>query len=214
MHADHPPDRAELFDRWAPTYDPALPSEDAEFPFAGYAGVLDTVVRLASAGPGMSVLDLGAGTGNLTARFSALDCRTWAVDFSAEMLARTRMNVPTATLVQCDIRCQWPPTLAGPFDRLVSAYLFHEFDLAAKMDLVQAIARDRLAQGGRIVIGDVAFVTTADRDAARQRWSHAWDPHEHYWAADETADACGSMALRVEFAAVSACGGVFVFEPV
>ncbi len=75
----------DAFDAWADSYDQDVVSQDV-FPFAGYQRVLDTVVMLAGAQPGMSVLDLGTGTANLALRFAALGCDLWCTDFSAPML--------------------------------------------------------------------------------------------------------------------------------
>jgi len=58
--------RRHLFDEWAESYDDAVQT-DAGFPFAGYDQVLDEIFRLSGAKPGMRVLDLGTGTGNLAA---------------------------------------------------------------------------------------------------------------------------------------------------
>ena len=63
-------DRVQLFDRWAEHYDHSVRS--ATGLHEGYCEVLDRVVQLAEARPGMRVLDLGVGTGNLARRFVAL----------------------------------------------------------------------------------------------------------------------------------------------
>ena len=77
--------RVDLFDRWSETYDRSVLDESGVHD--GYDDVLETVVRAAGARPGMRVLDLGIGTGNLAWRFVALGCAVWGVDFSPAMLA-------------------------------------------------------------------------------------------------------------------------------
>ena len=131
--------RLELFDAWAADYDAGVTSEEG-FPFAGYEAVLGRVVQRAAPQPAPSeppqsqptlrVLDLGTGTGNLAARFAALSAEVWGLDFSSQMLAEARENVPNATFLQADLLGDWP-TLPQ-FDRIVSSYLLHEFDLSAK----------------------------------------------------------------------------------
>jgi cyclopropane fatty-acyl-phospholipid synthase-like methyltransferase len=200
----------QLFDEWAISYDASVGGED--FPFIGYAQLLDTIVRLAGVGPGMSVLDLGTGTGNLAARFAALGCEVWGTDFSAAMLAKARAKLPRMKLVQADLSGEWPDALARRFDRIVSAYVLHHFDLAGKVDLLTRLAHNHLAAGGRLGIGDVAFRDGEARAQAHARWAQSWDESEFYWAADETRDACAAAGLRAAYTQVSSCGGVFVVE--
>jgi putative AdoMet-dependent methyltransferase len=204
-------DRVQLFDNWAAYYDASL-QHGGRFPLSGYEEVLDEVVRTAGAGAGMKVLDLGVGTGKLAARFAALGCRIWGIDFSARMLARARERLPQAVLVQADLLGEWPLEVSGRFDRIVSTYVLHEFDLPAKVQLLRKLARQHLEDEGRIVVGDVAFPTVGVREQAHERLADLWDEEEYYWAADEAAAACEDAGLQVGYRQVSSCGGVFAIE--
>jgi putative AdoMet-dependent methyltransferase len=204
-------DRVQLFDHWAERYDELL-QDGGRFPLEGYDQVLDEVVRIAGAQAGMKVLDLGVGTGNLAARFTALGCRMWGIDFSARMLAKAQEKLPQAVLVQADLLGAWPPAVGGRFDRIVSAYVLHEFDLSAKVGLLRRLAEQVLGEEGRIVVGDVAFPTISARELAHRRLAHLWDEEEYYWAADEAVAACEGTGLQVSYKQISSCGGVFAFE--
>ncbi len=204
--------RVQLFDDWAEHYD-ASTEKDEGFPFGGYARVLDVVMEAAEPEPGMDVLDLGIGTGKLAARFAALGCNVWGIDFSAEMLARARERLERAVLVRADLLGKWPPELACRFERIVSAYVLHEFELSEKVTLLRRLSEQHLAAGGRIVIGDVTFPTVAARELARRRWETLWDEEEYYWAADVAAEALMSVGLSVNYEQISSCAGVFVIEP-
>lgn len=205
-------ERAERFNRWAATYDDAVAGPAEGYPHAGYDRVLKTVFERASASEGMSVLDLGTGTGNLAARFTAIGCRVWGIDFSAEMLERARRKLPTATLGHADLLGEWPPEFDRRFDRIVSAYVLHHFDLDTKIAFLRRLVDRCLVPGAPIVAGDVAFATVAAREAARARWRDRWVDGEYYWAADETAAACERAGLSAEFVEASECAGVFVFR--
>ncbi|NWG16885.1 MAG: class I SAM-dependent methyltransferase [Chloroflexi bacterium] len=205
---------AQNFDRWAADYDRDVRQSDADesFPFAGYARVLDSVVGLAEARPGLSLLELGSGTGSLTARFAALGCDVLGTDFSAEMLARARLHVPAARFVQVDLLGDWPPELNRRFDRVASTYTFHEFDLPAKIQLLRRLASDHLAPDGRIVIGDIGFPDAPARDAARRQWADQWD-EEFYWIADEAIPALRAAGLGASYRQISVCGCVLLITP-
>ena len=180
--------------------------------FIGQEQVLDEIARAAGAQSGMKVLDLGIGTGNLAARFAARDCALWGIDFSAEMLAKAKEKLPQAVLVQSDLLGAWPAALDQRFDRIVSAYVLHEFDLSTRMVLLQRLAVRHLEATGRIVVGDIAFPSIGARDQAREKWADVWDDEEFYWAADEAAEASERAGLQVTYKQISSCGGVFVFE--
>jgi cyclopropane fatty-acyl-phospholipid synthase-like methyltransferase len=158
------------------------------------------------------VLDLGVGTGNLAQRFLALGCKVWGVDFSPAMLDKARAKLPTIQLVQADLLVpeDWPAELSRRFDLIVSTYVFHEFSLADKVQLLQRLAGDHLVEEGRIVIGDISFASVQARtDAGAEHW----DEDEHYWAADETISACARCPFQIAYTQVSHCAGVYVFEP-
>lgn len=141
-------ERVELFDGWAKKYDAAVSPAQIRFPFEGYEEVLDEAVRLSQAAPGMQVLDLGIGTGNLAARFLRKGCVVWGVDFSKGMIAKTRKKLPETVLVQADLLSDWPVELDRRFDRVVSAYVFHEFNLETKIGLLRRIASNHLSATG------------------------------------------------------------------
>jgi putative AdoMet-dependent methyltransferase len=202
-------DRSQLFDDWARRYERSVRSTSG-FPFDGYEQVLDEIVRLAAVQSHMSVLDLGIGTGNLAKRFVSLCCTVCGTDFSPKMLAKARVNFPKVRLVEADLLGDWPGSLDQRFDRIVSAYVFHEFDLSTKISLLQRLVHDHLTDGGHIVIGDISFPTVQAREEAHQRWLRIWDEGEHYWAADETTTACEKAGLHLRYTQVSSCGGTFI----
>jgi cyclopropane fatty-acyl-phospholipid synthase-like methyltransferase len=169
----HDPFPPSDFDRWAARYDQDVANPD--FPFTGYQRVLSEVGRLADVTAGMSVLDLAAGTGNLAERFMTLGCELWGTDFSANMLEAARKKLPSAAFFPHDLRQPFPPALQRRFDRIVSAYVFHHFELPEKAALVRRLVDDHLEPGGRLVIADVSFLTREELQAVRQSAGDAWD---------------------------------------
>jgi putative AdoMet-dependent methyltransferase len=207
-------DRSEqtrLFDQWAERYDDVVQSS-LSFPFAGYDATLDRVAALAAAERRHRVLDLGIGTGNLAKRFVDLGCEVWGLDISAKMLAVARAKMPRLHLVQGDVMAGWPGGLPERFDCIVSAYLFHHFDLAAKADLISRLLRDHCSLHGRVVVGDVSFPTASEWLEARREWGHLMDDEEHYWIADDAIAACQRAGLCVHYEQTSIFAGVFVIE--
>jgi putative AdoMet-dependent methyltransferase len=196
------------FDVWAASYDLDVGAADG-FPFAGYHAVLDAVVAMAKAEPGMAILELGIGTGNLALRFQALGCDVWGVDSSAAMLAKAVVKVPAAHLALADLTGDWPDDFDRRYERIVSSYTLHHLTLPAKVALLSRLAAMHLAPGGRVVVADVAFANRCALAAARRRWQEQWD-EEDYWVADEAAEALLAAGLVSRYRQVSCCAGVFV----
>ena len=206
------PDQVRGFDEWAKDYDRSVQC-DQEFPFSGYDGVLDRVVRLAGARSDHHILDLGIGTGNLAKRFVDIGCRVSGIDFSSSMLALARRKVPGVQLAEADITGPWPAAFAGRFDRIVSAYVFHHLALHEKVAFLQRLVDTHLSPGGLIVVGDVCFSTEQSLAEARALAGERWDDSEHYWVVPETNVACEMVGLSVHHSPVSPCAAVLVFRP-
>ncbi len=198
------------FDAWAPTYDQDT-AANSGFPFERYCQVLQTVLRTAQPQAGQIVLDLGAGTGNLTALFVAAGCRVWGTDYSSEMLVLARQKLPQVSFVMADLRDPWPTDLPEKFDCIVSGYAFHHFDTAEKARLIHNLAVNHLASGGKIVIADIAFASLADQETERQTQGKEWN-EEYYWVADVELPALRKAGLQAEFEAVSPFAGVVTIQ--
>lgn len=198
------------FDQWAETYDHDVATQN-RFPFAGYEDALRTVEELAAAEPGMTVLDIGTGTGNLAVRFAERDCQLWCSDFSRAMLRRARQKVPGAKFVLQDLGGEWPAELDRRFDRIVSAYVFHHFTLRVKVKLAGEIVLRRLEPAGQLLIADLSFPDEAALRAFALSVGDLWE-EEHYWLADESVAAIAEAGLRVGYLQVSPCAGVYCIQ--
>jgi ubiquinone/menaquinone biosynthesis C-methylase UbiE len=207
MPSDLDPFSAGEFDPWAATYDSDVASH-APFPFDGYEKVLETVVGLAAPAPGISVLDLGTGTGNLALLFARHGCELWCTDFSQAMLAKARDKLPQGNFVLHDLRATLPPELDRRFDRIVSAYVFHHFELGKKIELCRDLAIGHLAQGGKLIIADLSFRDQEAMDTFARSLGELWE-QEPYWLADESVQALSRAGLTVAYVQVSACVGVY-----
>jgi putative AdoMet-dependent methyltransferase len=194
------------FDDWAHSYDQDVLG--GGFPFDGYAQVLATMLRLAEVEAGQSVLDLGVGTGNLSLLFAQSGCLIYGTDYSAQMLERAHHKLPQAVFLQADLRQTWPEELDRPFDRIVSAYVFHHFELIQKVSLLTRLST-LLATNGRMLIADLAFTNQLAMQVVQQAAGSTWE-EEFYWNAEETLPVLAQAGLVASFQPVSSCAGVFV----
>lgn len=209
-----PGDRVDLFDSWAANYGRSLDRDQASdsYPFAGYDQVVEAVVALAQISSEHDVLDIGAGTGNLTAKLVDQSGEVWGTDFSEKMLIKAREKVPQAHFVRWDVQDSWPSELPARFDRIVSTYVFHEFDDSEKLRLLVDLAQNRLNSSGRLVIGDIAFPDENGQAACRQAATNIWDESEHYWVASRIIPQLEDAGFIVRHEQISFCGGAYLLQ--
>lgn len=207
---DQAPRRHKLFENWAKNYDQDVSDWDA-FPFIGYGDVHEKMIGLANLQASHNVLDLGIGTGNLAKQLPIPDTHICGVDFSNAMLAKARAVLPRAQLIQADlVGSDWPTEMKQPFDRILSAYTFHEFPDMVKIHILERLKRCCLAPSGLMVIGDISFEDQKHFDRAHRALKGLWDEDEYYWRAKPLTESLEAVGFSVEYNQVSSCAGVYV----
>lgn len=198
------------FDLWADGYDKTVGLSDEEntYPFAGYRQVLGTIFRAVMERQNAAVLDLGFGTGTLTAKLYEHGCTIYGQDFSPRMIALASEKMPGAHLYQGD----FAQGLAEPlrrqrYDFIVATYALHHLTDEQKIAFLRTL-RGCLKEHGKILIGDVAFETRGQLEKCRREAGDAWDEEEIYFVADELKNAFPDLA----FSQVSFCAGILALS--
>ena len=121
------------FDLWADGYDASVRASDESdtYPFAGYRDVLESIYQTILAGAGRKVLDIGFGTGTLTARLYAQGCEIFGQDFSAKMIETAQEKMPDAHLYQGDFSLGLAePLQKQRYDFIIATYSLHHLTRA------------------------------------------------------------------------------------
>ena len=196
----------EGFDLWAGGYDKAVGLSDEEntYPFAGYKEVLGHIFRTVMQKENAAVLDLGFGTGTLAAKLHEHGCPVYGQDFSTEMIRLASRKMPGAHLFQGD----FSQGLADPlrnrkYDFITATYSLHHLTDEQKTALIRTLL-DRLNEGGRILIGDVAFENREKMNQCRLEAGDEWDDEEIYFVIDELKESFPELS----FTQVSHCAGI------
>jgi tRNA (cmo5U34)-methyltransferase len=156
----------EIFDITAPTYDAdrakLIPCYDAF-----YRRTTDLIP-----GGAKNVLDLGAGTGLLSAfvRQWYPEAHIHLLDVSAPMLDRARERLAGDGNVSYEVADYAAAALGGPYDAIVSALSIHHLDDAAKKTLFAKIFA-ALRPGGTFVNAEQVAGPTPALDA---QYKHLW----------------------------------------
>lgn len=199
------------FDLWADGYDQSvgLADEDETYPFAGYRAVLNHIYNKVLKKTRADVLDIGFGTGALTAQLYAKGYGIWGVDFSRRMIELARVKMPDATLLEGDFSQGLPHVLTHrKYDFILATYSLHHLTDEEKVRFITNM-RSLLREEGEILVGDVAFENRAALEACARENGQAWDEEEFYFVYDEIA-AC--FKEKVTFEKLSHCAGVLTWR--
>ena len=194
------------FDLWADDYDKSvgLSDENGTYPFAGYKNVLNEIYNRVLSSSHKTVLDIGFGTGVLTAKLYEQGCAIFGQDFSGRMVELAKAKMPGAQLYQGDFSLGLVEELKHrQYDAIIATYSLHHLTDAQKVAFLRKLL-PLLEEGGRIYIGDVAFATRADLAACRARAGDQWDEDEIYFVCEELQPHFPTLT----FSRMSDCAGV------
>lgn len=168
---------------------------DRDFSFVAAYG--ETILGWLDPRPGERILDLGCGTGDLTARLLDSGAAVVGLDSDAAMAAAFRARLPQVPLVVHDAQQPWPsgPPLDRPFDAVFSNAALHWMPEA---DAVATSMASALVPDGRLAVelggvGNVAAVQGAAEQAAAElgvappRWNRYYPTPATYAAVLEAA---------------------------
>lgn len=194
------------FNLWANGYDKSVNISDSEnsYPFAGYKDVLGNIFQIIMEKPNAVVLDIGFGTGIFTAKLYEHGCTVYGQDFSSRMIELASEKMPNAKLYQGDfVQGLAEPLQRRNYDFIVATYSLHHLTDEQKTDFLH-ILMEHLNEGGKILIGDVAFETRESLNQCQQEAGDEWDDEEIYFVADELKAVFPSLS----FLQVSYCAGI------
>ncbi|MFT7670033.1 MAG: putative AdoMet-dependent methyltransferase [Planctomycetota bacterium] len=167
----------------------------------GYEDVLNWVTERAAIKPTDLVVDLGIGTGNLSARLPQA-AGLIGVDVSERMLSIAREKLIGVDLLQEDLLA-WSDG-DEKIDVVVSTYAVHHLESDEKEGLFKNLAA-RLNPQGRLVFGDLGFADAAHRSECERSWKELGNTamleaisDEYFWDVDRARTVLEGLGLRVE----------------
>ncbi|OBZ07823.1 class I SAM-dependent methyltransferase [Bacillus sp. FJAT-26390] len=142
----------DLFDHWADHYELTVQGQDEEYSevFQGYDAILEAVAERSYG----TILEFGAGTGNLTEKLLRQSSTVYVVEPSAGMRAQFEKRGLNAVLLDGDF--QQFPTIPVKLDTIVSTYAFHHLTDEEKERAI-AFYSTLLGESGQIIFADTSF---------------------------------------------------------
>lgn len=194
------------FDLWADGYDKTvgLSDEENSYPFAGYKEILSKIYQIVLTKEKAKILDIGFGTGTLTAKLYEQGCEVWGQDFSGRMIELAGAKMPGAHLFQGDFsQGLAEPLLQNSYDFIIATYSLHHLTDDGKIKLIRSMT-ELLREDGVILIGDVAFANREELGRCSREAGEEWDDEEIYFVHDELQKTFPDM----KFEQVSYCAGL------
>ena len=198
------------FDLWADGYDQSvgLSDDDNTYPFAGYKKILNEIYNRVLTSKGKTVLDIGFGTGTLTAKLYEQGCDIWAQDFSERMITLAKEKMPEAKIYQGDFSQSLVEELKqNKYDAIIATYSLHHLTDSQKVSFLKSIF-PLLNNGGCIYIGDVAFDSRTELENSKTLIGNEWDDEEIYFVVDEIT----KVFPNIKFKRFSFCAGLFTLK--
>ena len=158
--------------------------------------------------PNPAVLDIGFGTGTLTAKLYENGCEIYGQDFSSRMIVLASAKMPDAHLYQSDFtQGLAEPLKRQSYDFIVATYSIHHLRDDQKIVFLKELL-DHLKDDGKILIGDVAFGTREELNQCKDECGNEWDNDEVYCVADELKAVFPSLV----FSKMTFCSGVLMLS--
>ena len=195
------------FDLWADGYDKSVDVSDKEktYPFAGYEEVLKYIFDRVTERDHADVLDIGFGTGTLTAKLYENGCNIFGQDFSEKMIDLAQEKMPGAKLYLGDFTHGLREELSRQrYDAIIATYSLHHMTTEQKVEFIGSL-RQLLKNNGKIYIGDVIFRTEKDQLDCAEASGDVWDSDEIYFVVEEMEN---YFPGNLKFAKMSFCAGV------
>ena len=196
------------FDLWADGYDKSVgvSEEENTYPFAGDKKILGMIYKTIMEKPAPVVLDIGFGTGTLTRKLYENGCTIYGQDFSSRMIELALEKMPNAHLYKGDFtQGLVEPLKQEHYDFIVATYSIHHLTDIQKVDFLKELLK-HLNNGGKILIGDVAFETRDEWRKCKEESGEKWDSSEIYCIAEELRTAFPNL----RFEKVTFCSGVLI----
>ena len=156
----------DVFEKWAERYDDTVfnTSKENEYKdvFEGYSKMLDQIAQLSTG----EVLEIGAGTGNLTQHLINQGLDVTAIDPSEDMRAIANQKEGIHVIEGHFLKIP----VEKKFDTIVSSFAFHHLDHQGKQEALNYM-KQFLKPNGHIVFIDTLFESEMNKNQIIQYYT-------------------------------------------
>lgn len=155
-----------------------------------------------------TILDMGIGTGRLSAALYDDGYKVTGIDYSKDMIDLAAKKMPCAELILRNFKDGLPKQLSGQsYDAIISSFAIHTLRDSEKLHLITDLYQ-HLSYGGVIIIGDTAFES---KEALNSYLDGVCDPatsDKHYYCNESLAEELKNMGINSSYEQVSCSTGL------
>jgi Cysteine synthase len=153
-----------LFDDWADNYDETVYIKNGEYEevFKYYTEILDETVRHISKSKDAKILDIGAGTGNLTIAVSKAGYNVIGIEPNTKMRNIALKKAPLISFLPGTFLSL--PIDDNSIDAIISSYAFHHLTDSEKEESIKLL-KSKLKKNGTIIITDTMYDSIESRES-------------------------------------------------
>ncbi|MGN0144605.1 MAG: class I SAM-dependent methyltransferase [Clostridium sp.] len=146
-----------LFDDWADEYDETVEAKDGEYieVFKNYNEILNETVKHIAKFEGAKVIDIGAGTGNLTNAASKIGYNVIGIEPNLKMRNIASGKYPFIKFLPGTF-LSLPIDNKNSIDAIITSYAFHHLTDEEKEEAVK-LFKSKLQKDGVVVIADTMY---------------------------------------------------------
>lgn len=201
------------FNNWANTYNESVKkSDDSDmYPFSGYSVIKQKIFDLVTKTEGTKVLEMGIGTGEITYPLYKLGYEIVGVDFSKDMIQKSKEFMPNATFIKNDFISALKDLKDSLFDIIIFNYSIHHLNHINQISLLESLY-NKLNSEGVIVIGDVMTSRIKEMEDLRVKYISIWDDEEYYPIYEKYNSKTLSNIYLIKFDKISHCSGIMTLK--
>lgn len=153
-----------LFDDWADSYDKTVYMKDGEYEevFINYTEILNETAKHISKYEGATVIDIGAGTGNLTNVASKAGYNVIGIEPNSKMRNIATKKYPFISFLSGTFLSL--PIDDNSVDAIINSYAFHHLTDSEKKESIK-ILKSKLKKDGTIIITDTMYDSIESRES-------------------------------------------------
>lgn len=155
-----------------------------------------------------TILDMGIGTGKLSASLYDDGYKITGIDCSKDMIDLAAKKMPCAELILRNFKEGLPKQLKEEsYDAIISSFALHTLRDVEKIHFIKDLYK-YLSYGGVIIIGDTAFESKASLNYYLETTNNPINSNNYYYCNDSLSQELKNIGINISYEQISSSTGL------